>query len=210
MLVWTYAIATDAGGAPNFKGSAATLAICKPPIRRQAKVGDMVLAFNGRDVEREAGAPWEPNAVRWAGLVGEVLPFARYWSDPRFAGKRAGVARMPDNIYQPVDGVLTQVPNHVHDERHVVNDLRGENVLVFDRAWYFGLTAPVLPEAFGLWMPVRARIGQRSTVVPDSTAESLLTWLDAQHRAAPLANEATKSCAPVRAVVQPPAEGGRC
>lgn len=48
MRVWTYAIATDVGGAPNFEGPAATLAICKPPIRRGAGIGDLVLAFNGR------------------------------------------------------------------------------------------------------------------------------------------------------------------
>lgn len=205
MRVWTYAIATDAGGAPNFEPPCATLAICKPPIRRKAEIGDLVLAFNGRDAERAAGARWEPNSVRWAGIVSEALPFARYWSDPRFAGKRTGWARMPDNIYELVDGVLTQVVNQVHDDGHVANDLRGENALVFTRAWYFGDSAPVLPEAFGLWMPVRARIGQRLTILADGTAQRVIAWLDDQPRAAPHFGPARGGCAPAKPSPRPAA-----
>lgn len=209
MKVWTYAIATDVGGAPNFEGPAATLAICKPPIRRAAAIGDLVLASNGREASLAPETRWEPNSVRWAGVVSDTLGFAEYWNDPRFTGKRPGHARMPDNIYQPVDGVLIQVPNHVHEARHVSNDVRGEKVLVFARAWYFGDTAPVLPGSLGFWMPVRARIGQRSTIVPDDTVAAVLEWLDAQLQAAP--NVAIgKSCGSVKPILRSCAVRGTC
>lgn len=210
MQVWTYAIATDVGGAPNFEGFAATLAICKPPIRRKARIGDLVLAFNGKQAERGPGTVWDPNSVRWAGVVSETLSFAEYWSDPRFAGKRPGAARMPDNIYEPVGGVLVQAPNHVHDERHAANDVRGGNALIFAPAWYFGDTAPMLPEAFGLWMPVRARIGQRSTIVTEATAQAVIAWLNARPQAVPHPGEARIGCSPAKKTPRPAPVCVRC
>lgn len=148
--------------------------------------------------------------MRWAGVVSEILPFAEYWNDLRFAGKRPGAARMPDNIYEPAGEVLTQVANHVHDARHVANDVRGENVLVFARAWYFGTTAPVLPEALGLWMPVRARIGQRSAVVPEAKAQGVVAWLDAQPRATPHAIPTHGGCAAPKPIPRPATMHARC
>jgi hypothetical protein len=45
MRVHRYVIATDAGSAPNYDPPAVTLAVCKPGIRKKAKVGDLVRAF---------------------------------------------------------------------------------------------------------------------------------------------------------------------
>lgn len=75
MRVWSYVITTDGGGAPNYDGPAVTLTICKPYIRRYARPGDMVLAFNGRTLSRN------PHSVRWAGIVSEVVPLDHYWDD---------------------------------------------------------------------------------------------------------------------------------
>jgi Nucleotide modification associated domain 2 len=62
--VHTYVIATDAGSAPNYDRPFATLAVCKPRIRRKAEIGELVLAFAGKDVN-----PTEPHSVVWAGVV---------------------------------------------------------------------------------------------------------------------------------------------
>jgi Nucleotide modification associated domain 2 len=39
MLVWTYVITHDCGGAPNFEPPATTLTLCAPRVRRQAVPG---------------------------------------------------------------------------------------------------------------------------------------------------------------------------
>jgi hypothetical protein len=62
MRVWTYVIQVDGGGAPNFEAPSTTLTVCKPRIRKAARCGDLVLAFNGKTLN-----PTEPHSVRWAG-----------------------------------------------------------------------------------------------------------------------------------------------
>ena len=54
MRVHTYVIATDAGSAPNYDPPAVTLAVCKPGIRKKAKVGDLVRGFAGAAVNPSA------------------------------------------------------------------------------------------------------------------------------------------------------------
>jgi hypothetical protein len=100
MNVWTYVIRVDKGGAPNLEAPSTTLTVCKPRIRKAAKCGDLVLAFNGKALN-----PAEPDSVRWAGVVSEVIPLKDYWNDSRFEGKKPGRPRgpgeSPDNIYRP-------------------------------------------------------------------------------------------------------------
>jgi hypothetical protein len=78
--------------------------------------------------------------------VEEVLSFADYWNDKRFRNRRPSATSTPDNIYRPGrDGVLVQVPNHVHDAKSVATDLGGKNVLLSRRYWYFGNSSPMIP-----------------------------------------------------------------
>jgi hypothetical protein len=87
MIVWSYVITVDAGGAPNFLPPATTLTLCKPKIRQGARRGNLVIAFNGQSLHPE------PHSVRWAGLVAEVIPLGDYWNDPRFEQKKPGRLR---------------------------------------------------------------------------------------------------------------------
>jgi Nucleotide modification associated domain 2 len=103
--VFSYVMVVDDGGAPNFEAPFTTLAVCKPRIRLSAQPGDLVIGFSGQPLSSE------PNAVRWAGIVCERLPFADYWNDARFENKKPGIAGMPDNFYQPVRSELVQVEN---------------------------------------------------------------------------------------------------
>lgn len=61
MRIHTYVITKDAGSAPNYDFPAVTLAVCKPRIRKKAKVGDIVLAFAGVPVN-----PTSSHSVVWA------------------------------------------------------------------------------------------------------------------------------------------------
>jgi Nucleotide modification associated domain 2 len=99
MKVWTYVITVDRGGAPNFEPPETTLTVSKSRIRRRARVGELLLAFDGATLNII-----EPHSVRWAGIVSEVIPLKDYWRDSRFEGKKPGRSRgpleLPDNIYR--------------------------------------------------------------------------------------------------------------
>ncbi|MBV7480349.1 hypothetical protein [Pseudomonas sp. PDM31] len=175
MRVHTYVIATDAGSAPNYDPPAVTLAVCKPRIRKKAKVGDLVFAFAGSEVN-----PISRHSVVWAGIVSEVLTFPEYWNDRRFASKKPDRTDVPDNFYKPTgNGNFAWQPNPVHGPEAQVRDTSGLNVLVFDHAWRFGAFGPLLPEDFGLRM-INSRRGERVAELIDSVWQRLETWLNAQ------------------------------
>lgn len=173
MKVYTYVIATDAGGAPNYAPPCLTLAICKPRIRKSAKPGDLILAFNGTQLGTN------PHGVRWAGIVSEKLTFVEYWHDTRFASKKPNIAAMPDNIYEPMGADFRQVPNPAHGPASKSRDLRGQFVLTFKDSWYFGNLAPVLPAEFGLRM-LTGRRGHRVAELSDIESSRLQRWLKNQ------------------------------
>jgi hypothetical protein len=175
MRVHTYVIATDAGSAPNYDPPAVTLAVCKPGIRKKAKVGDLVLAFAGAVVN-----PTSRHSVVWAGIVSEVLTFTEYWNDRRFTSKKPDCTDVPDNFYKPTsnNGFAWQ-PNPVHGPEAQVRDTGGLNVLVFDHAWRFGAFGPLLPEDFGLRM-IDSRRGERAADLTGPEWQRLEIWLNAQ------------------------------
>jgi hypothetical protein len=121
-----YVVAHDTGFAPCFDDGVCTLACCKPRIRKVAARGDWVLGF--------APTPSGRARLLYAMRVGEVMGFAEYWADSRFAGRR-------DNIYMPNgQGGFTWVRNAWGDHPDIDNharDLSGANVLVADRWWHF-------------------------------------------------------------------------
>jgi hypothetical protein len=136
MRIYRYILPYDGGTAPNPFDGVCTLAICKPAIRRTAAIGDWIMGFHA--------APMERGHVIYAMQVGEILTFAKYWRDPRFATRKPSASNShPDNIYKSArhtDGTqsMQQVRNHVHDESHEKRDISGKRVLVSRRFWYFG------------------------------------------------------------------------
>ena len=136
MNIFRYVVRYDGGSAPRPYGGACTLAICKPMIRRTASVGDWIIGVRSKASDR----------VVYVMQVSEVVPFTRYWSDPRFTDRRTGASPVPDNIYRPNNhGELVQTPNPIHDHTETITDLSGRNVLVSKRFWYFGAESPMLP-----------------------------------------------------------------
>lgn len=170
MRVFTYVIVNDDGSAPNYDPPFVTLAVCKPQIRRGAEVGDIVLAFTGKQLGPE------PHAVRWAGIVAEKLTFAAYWRDGRFQPKKPRQSSTPDNIYKPSRGGLVQAPNSTHDADNVQRDVSGEYVLVFDPAWFFGDAISFLPANLGIRMD--SRRGHRIFELAPPRTTQLIQWLE--------------------------------
>lgn len=192
MRVHTYVIAVDAGSAPNYDRPFVTLAVCKPRIRRKAEIGEVVLAFAGKDVN-----PAEPHTVVWAGIVSEKMSFAEYWNDRRFAAKKPDKSDHPDNFYRPIDGGLLWVVNDVHGPDATNHDTGGQFVLGFYPSWRFGAHGPLMPIEFNLRM-VGGRRGER---VADLTAPEwnrLRAWLDQKSAAVSSITQVSKRCRPIK------------
>jgi Nucleotide modification associated domain 2 len=181
MKVYCYVMCVEDGGAPNFEGPAATLALCKPRIRSRAQCGDLVIGFAGKEICHE------PDAVVWAGVVSGALTFDEYWKADDFQCKKQGYAnRMPDNIYYKTHFGHHQVSNIKHGSKEMQRDLSVDRILILDKFWYFGQNMPVLPDELGLRI-VGSRIGHRLRELDTNRSKELTCWLDSQPTAvAPL------------------------
>jgi hypothetical protein len=147
--LFTYILRHDSGFAPNPFWGHCTLACCKPVIRRQAAVGDIVVGITPKQ---------HGHGLAYAMEVSETLLMADYWRDPRLAAKKPRwqsptlVNRCGDNCYEPLKGGgFRQLPSTHSNPDGTENaaskerDLGGQRVLIASRFWYFGANAVTLP-----------------------------------------------------------------
>ncbi|MCS7468516.1 hypothetical protein NZK35_17830 [Stieleria sp. ICT_E10.1] len=83
---YVYKVIVDSGGAPCVYRNLLSLAICKPAIRRTAKVGDLVFGFGGNNEQI-------PNRLVYIAEITEKSTGGDYYYEPRFA-------KRPDCIYR--------------------------------------------------------------------------------------------------------------
>jgi len=152
----------DTGFAPNPFHGHCTLTTCKAGMRRSKRVGDWIAGFtSGRVTKGRDGVGQE--RLIYLMQVAEVLPMEFYFSDPRFAVKKAShpedtaaqcIASIGDNIYELRDGVWIQHPNRSHVERDKATDVSGRNSLIARDFCYFGTDALVIPDEIRPRIPV--------------------------------------------------------
>ena len=148
MKLYSYIVRHDTGFSPNPFWGCCTLADCKPAIRRTADVGDWIVGLS----PKASG-----NRVVFAMKVDEILNYASYHRDGRFANKIPDYSRgevvwkAGDNIYRPLPNggfqQLRSMHSHGAEENPATkaHDLGGVNVLVARRFHYFGASGPELP-----------------------------------------------------------------
>lgn len=172
--IFRYIVRYDAGTAPNPYDGHCTLSICKPRIRRTARVGDWIVGFRSR----------RRGEVIYAMQVGESITFADYWRDARFRSRRPDEMDVPtDNIYRPVQSHgetandYEWVKNNVHGLEAKTKDLSGQRALVANRFWYFGRNSPAIhPELLHL-APVTQGHVLHAHRKPDDI-DRLINWLE--------------------------------
>src|SRR5437899_1016143 len=81
---------TDSGAAPCVQSKLLSLAICKPEIRKSAKVGDILFGFAAKSLHTD-------NRIIYIAKITEVIADGRYYRDTLFRGR-------PDRIYAYRDG----------------------------------------------------------------------------------------------------------
>ncbi len=155
MRLYTYTLRVDDGAAPNPYGGVCTLTICKPAIRRKAKIGDWVVGLG------PSRAPGDRNLSRhvvYAMQVSNVLPLEDYDTHcqqhlpskvPDWRPDAPFEHQVGDCIYYPSGRGLDQRAG-VHNEANREVDLRGENALLAEQVfYYFGENAVELPSGLG-------------------------------------------------------------
>ena len=146
--LFTYTIPVDDGAAPNPFGGICSLAICKPAIRRVAKIGDWVVGLGSK---RAPSGDLSGHLV-YAMKVEDVISLQEYdrrslmefpEKIPDFT-KLDQYAKLGDSIYSYHSGEPHQRKS-VHTAQNIQTDLSGRNVLLSKHFYYFGNKAIMLP-----------------------------------------------------------------
>ena len=126
--IYVYKLMTDNGGAPCVWHGLLSLAICKPKIRKVAKIESLIFAF---------GAKHYDERLIYAAKVTEKLEFGDYYRKPKYA-------KRPDCIYRDILGQPQRKQNaryhNQSDERKKDVGLNFQNasVLLSEDFRYFG------------------------------------------------------------------------
>ena len=173
----TYVVATDLGLAPNPFQGVCTLAVCKPMIRRTARVGDWILGTGSKTRGHQGRAVY-------AMQVAETLEFEAYWHDPRFRPKQPDPAgppsrRVGDNLHRRdlATGAWHTLPDAYHGPENRSHDLAGRQVLI---AWdfvYWGGEGPPVPPCADVNVVCSGR-GHRNHFPPEAV-DAFAAWIRA-------------------------------
>lgn len=184
MKIYSYVVRYDDGAAPNPFWGYCTLAICKPVIRRVAKIGDWVIGTGSKEnVGNER--------LVYAMKVTEIMRLEDYGSSKRFTMKipvgKEGIASLGDNIYYvDEEGVVRQRFPSVHSYADRENpktqshDLSGKNVLISQSGdfYYFGRDAPEIPKS--LLCLVKKGPAHKSNF-PREVINAFVKWIQAEN-----------------------------
>jgi Nucleotide modification associated domain 2 len=150
MRLFSYTIPIDDGAAPNPFNGMCSLAICKPGIRRVAKIDDWVAGLGSKN------APSGDLSGRlvYAMKITEVLSLADYdrQAPDRWPHRIPNVIsrdlseRLGDCIYDFSSGTQPRQRAGVHGQQNITADLSGLNVLLSTDFYYFGSRAIPLPQ----------------------------------------------------------------
>lgn len=150
--MFSYVVARDYGFAPNPFHGYCTLATCKPDIRRDAQVGDLVVGLG-------SATKGVQGHLVYVMIVTETMTFSEYWNDQRFQCKRPSFSgnlkqAYGDNIYTQRNGGWFQANSHhsfadgTPNPRNIANDTSADRVLISDRYIYWGDEGPMIPQRF--------------------------------------------------------------
>lgn len=179
MKLYSYCLRWDDGAAPNPFWGICTLAICKPAIRRTARVGDWVVGLGSANSPIGNISDSVVYAMRVTDVRSlwgyDILCQAKYsgkipdWSNKDF--KR----RFGDCIYDYSQGSPPKLRVSVHSERNRETDLGGVNALISGHFYYFGDNPILLPENL---TPLAHKQQGHKVKANQSYAEQFVQWLD--------------------------------
>jgi hypothetical protein len=154
--IYSYVLRFDDGAAPNPFWGTCTLTICKPVIRRNAKIGDWVVGTGSKNSKCNDGKIYDlSDSIVYAMKISEIKSLQGYDSFCKKSLKKKipnwrttdWRDRMGDCIYDYTNGIDPILRKSVHREWNRKRDLSGLNALLSDEFYYFGEEArPIPPE----------------------------------------------------------------
>lgn len=128
--IFLYRMMTDAGSAPNVSGNVCTLAICKPMIRRSARVDDIIIGLRAKSGEMGRLGLHAVDSVLYVMKVTDKKTFAMY---DAFCGTYLPI-KIPTDVHPEGDCLYkadgSQREGGHHGPHHVTQDKNGLNVLM--------------------------------------------------------------------------------
>ena len=180
--LFSYAMRSDSGFAPNPYHGFMTLACCKPKIRSVADVGDYVIGTYSIDKSRGGDGH-----VVYATRVTCTVTFDEYSAADKFKCKKPSrngddIALAGDNIYSRRDSnsPWKQAPSaHSNPDGsqsidHTEHDTKINRVLISKDFLYFGGDGPELPIFGG--EDIRATKPGHRSCFDDATLDAFIDW----------------------------------
>ncbi len=182
-VLFSYIVRHDDGVAPNPFHGICTLTICKPVIRRTAKVGDWIVGLGSANspIGNMSGKVIYAMRITEKLILGEYDSFCRAhypekipnWDSNNFKEK------VGDCIYDYSDPSNPKIRKSVHNEKNMDKDLRGKNSLISNEFYYFGNDPIPLPEHLkGI---IKQGQGHKSKSNEDYI-EDFISWIRTQKR----------------------------
>lgn len=151
MKLYSYVVRYDSGFAPNPFYGYCTLATCKPRIRKNASLNDIIIGVGSASKKIGQGG-----RLVYAMKVTEIISFDQYFRDQRFQSKKpvlSGSRKQArgDNIYCADNGDWHQLdsfhskPDGNPNPNHIDRDTAIDRVLISNEYTYFGKNGPHLP-----------------------------------------------------------------
>ena len=108
--IYLYKLTADNGGAPCITGrKLLSLAICKPIIRTNASVGDLIFGFAAKSLSRD-------NRLIYIARVTQIIPDGNYYVDKRYAGRGDRIYKFQFGKFKWRQGAKHHGPSDlVHD-----------------------------------------------------------------------------------------------
>ncbi|MBK7886887.1 MAG: hypothetical protein IPJ86_06145 [Bacteroidetes bacterium] len=153
--LYSYIIKHDGGAAPNPFWGLCTLTICKPAIRRTARIGDWVIGTGSKNSKLSDGKIYDlSDSIVYAMKITDIKSLSDYDTYcntnlkekvPKWFSKDWR-KRMGDCIYDYSKGPNPFLRKGIHNEKNKMKDLSGQNALISNHFYYFGEEARVLPK----------------------------------------------------------------
>lgn len=130
--IYVYKLTTDNGGAPCVHEGLLSLAICKPHIRTNARMGDWIIGFGGKSVDELK------YKLIYIAKVTAIEEQGHYYRKDQYVDR-------PDCVYQPAgNGFQYRDGKKYHSAEHLTHDLgqaptfERAVTLLSDQFAYFG------------------------------------------------------------------------
>lgn len=153
--IYSYVLRFDDGGAPNPFWGTCTLTICKPAIRRTARIGDWVIGTFSKNSKLKDGKKYDlSDSLVYAMKITNKLTLEQYdqYCTENLKEKipswfnKDWRKRMGDCIYDYSNQTEPNLRKGVHNESNIERDLSGNNSLLSTEFYYFGEEPRIIPE----------------------------------------------------------------